>query len=198
MFSIIHYPYRIRQSAKRLEFPLGNGIIVRITIHWRWNMIIMGVDPGFAITGYGIVEYRNNKLDLLDVGAVNTKAGELFTWRLLQIDETLTEIMRKYAPEAFAIEELFFNNNAKTAIAAAQGRGVAVMAAVKCGIPVYEYTPLQVKQSVTGYGRADKNQVQQMVKAILHLDQIIKPDDAADAAAIAICHAFSYRMAERI
>ena len=149
-------------------------------------MIIMGVDPGFAITGYGIVEYQNNKLKLLDVGAVNTKAGELFTW------------MRKHQPDAFAIEELFFNNNAKTAIAAAQGRGVAVMAAVKCGVPVFEYTPLQVKQAVTGYGRADKNQVQQMVKAILHLDKIIKPDDAADAAAIAICHAFSHMMAERI
>ena len=135
-------------------------------------MIIMGVDPGFAITGYGILEYRNNKLKLLEVG--------------------------KHEPDAFAIEELFFNNNAKTAIAAAQGRGVAVMAAVKCGIPVYEYTPLQVKQAVTGYGRADKNQVQQMVKAILHLDRIIKPDDAADAAAVAICHAFSHLTAERI
>ena len=158
-------------------------------------MIIMGVDPGFAITGYGILEYRNNKLKLLEVGAVETKAGELFTWRLLQIDEKLTEMIRKHEPDAFAIEELFFNN---TAIAAAQGRGVAVMAAVKCGIPVYEYTPLQVKQAVTGYGRADKNQVQQMVKAILHLDRIIKPDDAADAAAVAICHAFSHLTAERI
>ena len=156
------------------------------------------MDPGFAITGYGILEYRNNKLKLLEVGAVETKARELFTWRLLQIDEKLTELLRKHEPDAFAIEELFFNNNAKTAIAAAQGRGVAVMAAVKCGIPVYEYTPLQVKQAVTGYGRADKNQVQQMVKAILHLDRIIKPDDAADAAAVAICHAFSHLTAERI
>lgn len=109
-------------------------------------MIIMGVDPGFAITGYGILEYQNNKLKLLEVGAVETKARELFTWRLLQIDEKLTELLRKHEPDAFAIEELFFNNNAKTAIAAAQGRGVAVMAAVKCGIPVYEYTPLQVKR----------------------------------------------------
>ena len=158
----------------------------------------MGVDPGFAITGYSIVEYQNNKLKLLDVGAVNTKAGELFTWRLLQIDEKLNEIMQKYKPDAFAIEELFFNNNAKTAIAAAQGRGVAVMAAVKNGIPVYEYTPLQVKQAVAGYGRADKSQVQQMVKTIFHMDKIIKPDDVADAAAIAVCHAFSHRFAERI
>jgi crossover junction endodeoxyribonuclease RuvC len=161
-------------------------------------MIIMGVDPGFAITGYSIVEYENNTLKLLDVGAVNTKAGELFTWRLLQIDEKLNEIMQKYKPDAFAIEELFFNNNAKTAIAAAQGRGVAVMAAVKNGIPVYEYTPLQVKQAVAGYGRADKNQVQQMIKTIFHMEKIIKPDDAADAAAIAVCHAFSCRFAERI
>ena len=135
-------------------------------------MIIMGVDPGFAITGYSIVEYENNKLKLLDVGAVNTKAGELFTWRLLQIDEKLNEIMQKYKPDAFAIEELFFNNNAKTAIAAAQGRGVAVMAAVKNGIPVYEYTPLQVKQAVAGYGRADKNQVQQMIKTKYYPDII--------------------------
>ncbi len=161
-------------------------------------MLIMGVDPGFAITGYSIVEYKSNKLKLVDVGAVSTKAGELFTYRLLMIDERLTEIIKKYSPEAFAIEELFFNNNAKTAIAAAQGRGVAVMAAVKCGVPVYEYTPLQVKQAVTGYGRADKNQVQQMIKTIFHMDKIIKPDDAADAAAIAVCHAFSHMTAVRI
>ncbi len=161
-------------------------------------MIIMGVDPGFAITGYGVLEYKNNKLKLLDVGAVNTKAGELFTWRLQQIDEKLTEVLLKYRPDAFAIEELFFNNNAKTAIAAAQGRGVAVLAAVKCGVPVYEYTPLQVKQAVAGYGRADKKQVQQMVKVILKMDDIIRPDDAADAAAIAICHSFSHLLAERI
>ena len=161
-------------------------------------MIIMGVDPGFAITGYGVIQYENNKMNLLDVGAVSTKAGELFTWRLLQIDEKLSEIIEKYKPDAFAIEELFFNNNAKTAIAAAQGRGVAVMAAVKNGIPVYEYTPLQVKQAVAGYGRADKNQVQQMIKTIFHMEKIIKPDDAADAAAIAVCHAFSCRFTERI
>lgn len=161
-------------------------------------MIIMGVDPGFAITGYGVIQYENNKMSLLDVGAVNTKAGELFTWRLLQIDEKLTEIIERYKPDAFAIEELFFNNNAKTAIAAAQGRGVAVMAAVKSGVPVYEYTPLQVKQSVAGYGRADKNQIQQMIKTIFHMDKIIKPDDAADAVAIAVCHAFSSKFAKRV
>lgn len=161
-------------------------------------MIIMGVDPGFAITGYGVIQYENNKMSLLDVGAVSTKAGELFTWRLLQIDEKLSEIIEKYKPDAFAIEELFFNNNAKTAIAAAQGRGVAVMAAVKAGVPVYEYTPLQVKQAVAGYGRADKNQIQQMIKTIFHMDKIIKPDDAADAVAIAVCHAFSCRFAQRV
>ena len=161
-------------------------------------MIIMGVDPGFAITGYGVIQYENNKMSLLDVGAVSTKAGELFTWRLLQIDEKLSEIIEKYKPDAFAIEELFFNNNAKTAIAAAQGRGVAVMSAVKAGVPVYEYTPLQVKQSVAGYGRAGKNQIQQMIKTIFHMDKIIKPDDAADAVAIAVCHAFSCRFAQRV
>ena len=161
-------------------------------------MRILGIDPGFAITGYSIIDYIGNRFKLIDSGAVLTKAGESFPLRLLKLNNDLENIIDTYKPDAISVEELFFNNNAKTAIAAAQGRGVAVMAAVKCGIPVYEYTPLQVKQAVTGYGRADKNQVQQMVKAILHLDRIIKPDDAADAAAVAICHAFSHLTAERI
>lgn len=161
-------------------------------------MIILGIDPGFAITGYGVVEYKSNKFTILDYGVVSTKANELFTSRLMQIDDKLNEIITKYKPEACAIEELFFNNNAKTAIAAAQGRGVAIMAATKASINVFEYTPLQVKQSVVGYGRAEKAQVQQMVKIILKLDKIPKPDDAADALAIAICHGHSSVVAERI
>jgi len=161
-------------------------------------LIILGIDPGFAITGYGVVEYKMNKFTTLDYGVVSTKSTELFTWRLLQIEIKLTEIIEKYKPDACSIEELFFNNNAKTAIAAAQGRGVAIMAATRAGVPVYEYTPLQVKQAVVGYGRAEKAQVQQMVKIILKLDTIPKPDDAADALAIAICYGHSNLAAERI
>lgn len=161
-------------------------------------MIIFGVDPGFALTGYGIIQSEKSKLTLLEAGCISTKAGELFTLRCEKIYNELSELIKKYQPDAFAIEELFFNSNQKTAIMVAQGRGVAVLAATHNNIPVYEYTPLQVKQSVAGYGRADKNQVQQMVKMILKLDRIIKPDDAADAVAIAISHAYGYRGAKRI
>lgn len=152
------------------------------------NMIILGIDPGFAITGYGLVKYEKNRLTLLDYGVVSTKAGEPFTQRLLAIDAKLRELCIRYKPDCCAIEELFFNNNAKTAIAAAQGRGIAVGAVASMQIPVYEYTPLQVKQAVVGYGRAEKKQIQQMVKMLLHMDKIPTPDDAADAIAIAICH----------
>ena len=151
-------------------------------------MIILGIDPGFALTGYGVVKYERNKLSLLDYGVVSTKAGEPFTQRLLAIDVKIRALCEAYRPDCCAIEELFFNNNAKTAIAAAQGRGIAIGAVASMGIPVYEYTPLQVKQSVVGYGRAEKKQIQQMVKTILHMETIPKPDDAADAIAIAICH----------
>ncbi len=161
-------------------------------------MIILGIDPGFAITGYGVLDYRDNRFNALTYGVLSTKSTELFTDRLSAIDKKLKELIAEYKPDCCSIEELFFNNNAKTAIAAAQGRGVAIMSVTSQGIPTYEYTPLQVKQSVTGYGRADKNQVQQMVKMILHLDKIPKPDDAADALAIAICHAHSKLIAKRL
>ena len=160
-------------------------------------MIILGIDPGFAITGIGVVRYEGNKFGVLDYGAINTKAGELFSDRLLQISNELDFIMEKYKPDAVAIEELFFNNNVKTAIKAAHGRGVAVLAAAKWNVPLYEYTPLQVKQAVVGYGRAEKNQIQQMVKILLNLTEVPKPDDAADALAIAICHGNSLISAER-
>lgn len=161
-------------------------------------MIVLGIDPGFALTGFGVLEYWGNRFKMLEYGVVSTKAGELFSRRLLQIDARLRELIRTYHPDGCAVEELFFNNNAKTAIAAAHGRGVAVLAAASMEVPVYEYTPLQVKQAVVGYGRAEKRQVQQMVKTILHLDHLPKPDDAADALAIAICHCFSQLSAERI
>ncbi len=161
-------------------------------------MIILGIDPGFAITGYGVVDYTGNKLKMLEYGVISTKAGEMFSSRLLQIEAGIKTLVDKYRPDACAIEELFFNNNVTTAIAAAQGRGVALIAAAGKGVPVYEYTPLQVKQNVVGYGRADKKQVQTMVKMLLKLDTIPKPDDAADALAIAICHANSHIIAKPI
>ena len=157
-------------------------------------MIIMGVDPGFAITGYGIVKYEGNKFSVIDYGAITTKAGEVFSERLLKIDKEIESLIKTYKPEALSVEELFFNKNIKTAIMAAHGRGTVLTAAARMKVKIYEYTPLQVKQSVVGYGRADKKQVQQMVKIILNMDGIPKPDDAADALAVAICHGHSYRM----
>lgn len=159
-------------------------------------MIIMGIDPGFAITGYGIVKYEGNKFSALDYGAVLTKASEPFAERLLRLDEKLDELIRLYAPDTISVEELFFNKNIKTAIMAAHGRGVALTAAARSGAKTFEYTPLQVKQAVVGYGRAEKAQVQQMVKVILNLPAIPKPDDVADALAVAICHGHSYKLGQ--
>lgn len=157
-------------------------------------MIIMGIDPGFAITGYGIVKYEGNKFSVIDYGAITTEASMKLPQRLLLLSNRLDELIAKYKPDAISIEELFFNKNIKTALTVGHGRGVAVLAAAKSGIEVFEYTPLQVKQSVVGYGRAEKSQIQQMIKLILNLDEIPKPDDVADALAVAICHAHSYRM----
>ncbi len=158
-------------------------------------MTIMGIDPGFAITGYGVVEYKGNKFSVLDYGVITTKAKQEFHKRLMIVNEELTVLMKRFKPEAVSIEELFFSKNIKTALTAAHGRGVAMLAASRSGACIYEYTPLQVKQAVVGYGRASKAQVQQMVSAILNLRQIPKPDDAADALAVAICHAHSSKMA---
>jgi crossover junction endodeoxyribonuclease RuvC len=158
-------------------------------------MIIMGIDPGFAITGYGIVKYEGNKFSVIDYGAIKTKASTAFPQRLLLLNNRLEELIKEYKPSAISVEELFFNKNIKTALAAAHGRGAALLAASKSEAEVFEYTPLQVKQAVAGYGRAAKAQIQQMVKVILNLPEIPKPDDAADALAVAICHAHSYKMA---
>ncbi len=157
-------------------------------------MVIMGIDPGFAITGYGIVKYEGNKFSVVDYGAVLTKAATPFAERLFQLDMRLDELIKAYKPDSISVEELFFNKNIKTAIMAAHGRGIALAAAARSGSRVFEYTPLQVKQAVVGYGRAEKAQIQQMVKVILNLSEIPKPDDVADALAVAICHGHSYRM----
>ncbi len=154
-------------------------------------MIIMGIDPGFAIMGYGIVSYQGNRFQLMDYGVVTTPADMPLCGRLLMLEEGLAGLVGMYRPDAVSVEDLFFNSNAKTALKVGQGRGVALLCAARAGIPVFEYTPLQVKQAVTGYGRADKKQVQQMIKVLLNLSAIPKPDDAADALAVAICHAHS-------
>jgi crossover junction endodeoxyribonuclease RuvC len=155
---------------------------------------ILGIDPGFAITGYGIVDYVGNRFTVVDYGAIKTEAKQGIDLRLLTLSQELDALIKKHKPHRLAVEQLFFNNNAKTVIQVGQGRGVVILTAAQNGIPVYEYTPLQVKQAVTGYGRADKSQIQQMVKVLLCLEKTPKPDDVADALAIAICHAHSSGM----
>lgn len=154
-------------------------------------MRIIGIDPGYAITGYGIVDYIGNKFKVIHYGAIRTSEKETIAMRLLKLSLELEDLLSLYKPDVLTVEELFFNKNISTAITVGQGRGVVIVTAAKFGLKVYEYTPLQVKQAVTGYGRAEKTQVQHMVKAILNLEQIPKPDDIADALAISICHAHS-------
>ncbi|MEI6131233.1 MAG: crossover junction endodeoxyribonuclease RuvC [Bacillota bacterium] len=160
-------------------------------------MIILGIDPGFAITGYGIIKQVGNRFQVIDFGAIITHAGVPLPKRLLTLTIELESIIARFQPDVVAVEELFFCNNAKTAIAVGHGRGVAVTAAARAGLEVYEYTPMQVKQAVVGYGRAAKGQIQQMVKAILGLPEIPKPDDVADALAVAICHANSSQISDK-
>ncbi len=151
-------------------------------------MKIVGIDPGYAIVGYGVVDFTNNKFTTLDYGVVTTEAKTPFEDRLLKVYIEIREILKKYNPDALAIERLYFTSNQKTAIDVAQARGVIVLAARSLEIPVYEYTPLQVKQAVVGYGKALKKQVMEMTRILLKLEHIPKPDDAADALAIAVCH----------
>lgn len=152
-------------------------------------MRILGIDPGYAIVGYGVLDYRSNHFGIVDFGAITTPAGMDFGRRLEIIYDEMQVLIKKTKPEAMAIEKLFYNTNAKTVIDVGQARGVLLLAAQKNHLPVYEYTPLQVKQSVVGYGRAEKKQVQEMTRLMLRLDKVPKPDDTADALAMAICHA---------
>lgn len=156
-----------------------NGIFMRI----------IGVDPGYAIVGVGVVEYRNTRFTTLDYGAITTPAGMDFPKRLEVIYEDFSNIVTMYKPDAIAVEKLFFTTNQKTAIDVAQARGIILLIASQQNIPCYEYTPLQVKQSVVGYGKAIKKQVMDMTTRLLNLKEVPKPDDVADALAIAICHA---------
>lgn len=151
-------------------------------------MIVIGIDPGLALMGFGVIESDGYRFKVLDYGVIDTPAHTNDGDRLLQIWNELNLMFQKYKPDAVSIEELFFNKNVKTAISVAQARGVALLAVKAAGIPLYEYTPLQAKQAVVGYGRAEKMQIQLMVKTILNLKEIPKPDDAADALAIAITH----------
>lgn len=152
-------------------------------------MVILGIDPGYAIVGYGILDYRNNHFSIVTFGAITTQAGMPFNRRLEIIYDELNELIERYNPSAMSIEKLFYNNNAKTVIDVSQARGVIMLSAQKHELPVFEYTPLQVKQSVVGYGMAEKKQVQEMTRRILNLEKVPKPDDTADALAMAICHA---------
>ncbi len=154
-------------------------------------MRILGIDPGYAIVGYGVTDYVNNHFSVVDFGAITTPAGMDFNRRLELIYDEMTVILAQHKPDALSIEKLFYNTNAKTVIDVAQARGVILLAAKKMGVPCFEYTPLQVKQSVVGYGRAEKKQVQEMTKLILKLEKVPKPDDTADALALAICHGHS-------
>ena len=156
-------------------------------------MIILGIDPGFARLGYGVIEYENNKYKTLEYGSITTKAGERLSLRLKRIGEDLQSIVSKYNIDAASIEDLFFNTNITTGIQVAEARGVIMYILESNNIPIAEYTPLQVKQALVGYGRADKRQIMDMVKRILKLEKMRKLDDTADALAIAICHSYSYK-----
>ena len=152
-------------------------------------MLILGIDPGYAIIGWGVIRFERGKYIPVDFGAITTEAGVPFNRRLELIYDQLNALLDIHHPDAVAVEKLYFQTNAKTAIDVAQARGVIMLALQKHGVPVYEYTPLQVKSAVTGFGQAQKPQVMEMTKRLLRLKAVPKPDDTADALAIAICHA---------
>lgn len=151
-------------------------------------MIILGIDPGFAIVGFGVLDKQKSKTEVIDYGVITTTKADTLPVRLEKIYNGMCELIDKYKPEHVAIEELFFNTNITTGIAVAEARGVIMLACINKGCKLFEYTPLQIKQALTGNGRADKHQVQFMVKAILKLQSVPKPDDAADGLAAALCH----------
>ena len=156
-------------------------------------MRILGIDPGFAITGYSIIDYIGNKFKLIASGAVLTKAGVSFPLRLTKLYDDLTKIINEYKPDAISVEELFFNQNITTGIQVAQARGVILLALAQKGLSPVAYSPSQVKMSVVGYGKAEKRQVMEMTRILLGLEKVPRPDDAADALAVALCHAHTSR-----
>ncbi len=154
-------------------------------------MRILGIDPGYGITGFGVIEAERGNSQLIKCGAITTPPGADFSARLEMIYEDMRTLLDTVKPDAVAIEELFFGQNVTTGIGVAQSRGVILLAIRQAGLPVFSYKPMQVKQAVVGYGNATKHQVQDMTKRLLHLEKMPKPDDAADAIAIALCHARS-------
>lgn len=161
-------------------------------------MLVLGVDPGVAICGYGLVKDGPNGVEPVAYGAIETAAGLPLSERLRCLYLELKSIIDRYHPDVTAVEELFFSRNVRTAMMVGQARGVVLLVAAEARLEVCEYTPLQVKEAVTGYGRADKSQIQEMIRMLLHLDAIPRPDDAADALAIAVCHAHSSRLSALI
>jgi crossover junction endodeoxyribonuclease RuvC len=158
-------------------------------------MIVLGLDPGLAITGYGLVqESPSGELVLLEYGAIRTRAGEQLPDRLLSINQQLDALLQEHHPDVVAVEELFFCKNVTTALVVGQARGVEILNAARHGLPVYEYKPMAIKQAISGYGSASKAQVQEMVRMLLDLDQVPQPDDAADGIAVAICHLHNARL----
>lgn len=153
-------------------------------------MRVLGIDPGIAIVGYSILDYDNNKIKCLEYGFITTSSKSALPDRLSFIYQEMNKIIDEFQPDDCAFEELFFNKNVKTAITVSQARGVEILSCINKDLSLYEYTPLQIKQAVVGYGRADKRQVQETVKTILKFNEIPKPDDAADAIAVALCHIF--------
>lgn len=160
-------------------------------------MLTLGIDPGTAITGYGIIKERDRKLTPVDYGIITTKSTSQKEKRLSKLYKEVKGLIVEYEPEYVAVEKLFFGVNTKTAMAVGQAKGIILLSAAEMKVPIIEYTPLEVKIAVAGYGKAGKREVQKMVKTLLALDKIPKPDDAADALAIAICHAHSYKMKQR-
>ncbi|MBD3244917.1 MAG: crossover junction endodeoxyribonuclease RuvC [Candidatus Moranbacteria bacterium] len=161
-------------------------------------MTILGIDPGFARTGYGIIKKRGNSFEAIEYGSITTEAKTAFCDRLVQISQDLDHLIKTYKPQQCAIESLFFFKNIKTAISVASARGVLLLVPRQLGVEVFEYTPLQIKQAITGYGKAEKGQVTSMVRKILNIKNQIKLDDTADALATAICHANSANFQQKI
>ena len=151
-------------------------------------MIILGIDPGVATIGFGVIDAQRQKNTLLQYGVITTPAGIPLSNRLLQLSRDMEQLIEQFHPDEMAVEELFFSKNITTGIAVAHGRGVILLSAEKMGVPVFEYTPMQVKQAVAGYGKAEKRQVMLMTQRLLNMKEIPRPDDAADALALAICH----------
>ncbi len=162
------------------------------------DLRILGIDPGLAIVGFGFVDKEGNKLTPVQYGSIQTKAHTPEEERLRDVYESMVQLIDKYKPDQVGVEKLYFSRNVTTALPVAQARGVLLLAAVQKGIPIAEYTPMMVKQAVVGYGKAEKKQVQEMVKLLLKLSAVPKPDDVADALAVAICHAHSVSLNSKL